>query len=281
MKIHIYFLIILFLLMIKPCLTAEITRRRCPSCALLQASYSCNTPELLRLLSHGVNPNSTCPYYTRTMRRMFAANESLSYMTGYETDPKDTPLLIAIKVGNLETVELLIKAGADLLVKDSNGRGALHLAKNSTLLAYIIKQIKWRFLALAQALHPRLGADSPAQYLTPFILQDIFKIIIDSQDRYGNTALHKAAENGNLALILLLLSAKANTNIPNMHGFTSLHFAAYRSDSEATSIAQALLNHGAQLEAETHDHKKAYYFADFNGDPEKTMLHFLQSYIPT
>jgi len=278
MKIRIYILIILFLLMIKPCLAAEITRRRCPSCALLQASYSCNTPELLRLLSHGVNPNSTCPYYARTMRRMFAVNESLSYMTGYETDPKDTPLLIAIKVGNLAIIELLIRNGADLFVKDCKGRGALHVAKDFAIRSYLIKQIKQRFLSLSLATHPLLGADSPAQYLTSFILQDIFKIIIDSQDRYGNTALHKAAENGNLASILLLLSAKANTNIPNMHGFTPLHFAAYRSDGEAISIAQALLNHGAQLEAETHDHKKVYYFADFNGDPEKSMLYFLQSY---
>jgi ankyrin repeat protein len=278
-KLYILIILIIFLpLMIKPCSTREAQHKNCTSCAILKASYYCTISEVLELLARGINPDSKCPYYAKAMKKMLADGDSSLYIPDCEIDSSDTPLLIAIKKGDIVTIEILLTHGADLLAKDSIGRGALHLAKNATILSYLIKQLKQRFAALALATHPRLGADSPAQYLTPFLLKDLFTVIIDSQDKYGNTALHKAAEKGNLTSILLLLSARANANIPNIHGFTPLHVAAYRSDSEAISIAKALLDHGAQLEAETYDHKKVYYFADFNGDQEKSMLHFLQSY---
>jgi len=278
MKTCTQIIIVLFLLVIKPCFTSEIAYRHCPSCAILRATYLSNAATLFRLLSQKVNPNSRCEHFTKAIREMLAESESPWHMIGYEIDPEDTPLLIATKKGNLVTVKLLIQNGADIFVKDSMGRGILHATQDFTILIFLIRQIKQRFFTLAMAMHPRLGAESPAQHLTTFILQDLFAAIIDAQDIYGNTALHKTAEKGSLSSILLLLSANAGINVPNVHGFTPLHFAAYRSDSEAISIAKSLLDSGAQLEAETKDHKKAYYFADFNGDPEKSMLHFLRNY---
>ncbi|XP_029472192.1 ankyrin-3-like [Rhinatrema bivittatum] len=50
---------------------------------------------------------------------------------------------------------------------------------------------------------------------------------VNSQDQYGNTALHYAAHAGKLDMVRLLLTNEANIISKNKSGLTPLHFAAF------------------------------------------------------
>lgn len=66
------------------------------------------------------------------------------------------------------------------------------------------------------------------------------------KDRYGCTALHKAAAAGHLALVHLLVEKGAVANIRDCLNLTPLHRAACCGHSE---VASYLLDHGAEINA--------------------------------
>ncbi|CAM4280827.1 ankyrin repeat protein [Paenibacillus endophyticus] len=68
----------------------------------------------------------------------------------------------------------------------------------------------------------------------------------------SNTALHASiAGERELAVIELLLSRGAKTNIADSNGHTSLHSAAFHDDGAA--IIRLLLEHGADIHAQAED----------------------------
>lgn len=71
-------------------------------------------------------------------------------------------------------------------------------------------------------------------------------ISVNSMNRYGNTALHFAAKNGNIATIEALIAQGANVNALNNDGSTALHWAAYRGQ---TTVIEVLVANGANLGA--------------------------------
>lgn len=68
-----------------------------------------------------------------------------------------------------------------------------------------------------------------------------------ASDDNGNTALHKAAEQGHLGCARLLIQHGANVHIKNKYGSTPLHFSVIFHQLE---VVQLLVKHGANpLEA--------------------------------
>ena len=70
---------------------------------------------------------------------------------------------------------------------------------------------------------------------------------LDAACRLGFTALHRAAQYGNTAIVSSLLVAGANVNEADCIGWTALHRAARGRDRESTNCVEVLLAAGASV----------------------------------
>lgn len=96
---------------------------------------------------------------------------------------------------------------------------------------------------------------------------------VDSNSEFGDhsTALHLAAESGNVKLLILLLSyPKTNPNLTDVEGQTSLHLAA-RNDFK--DIIIILLKHNAEVNKSDKMGCTPIHNAVFIGNEE--MVHIL------
>lgn len=126
-----------------------------------------------------------------------------------------TPLQSAIGYRGVETVKLLLAAGADVHKQNYNKETPLHSAASYGNCAEICK------LLLAAGAH------------------------INKQDKEGNTPLHAAANNYDTESLQVLLAAGADMNIQNRKGNTPLHMAAKHSYS--SDACELLLSAGADV----------------------------------
>jgi ankyrin repeat protein len=92
---------------------------------------------------------------------------------------------------------------------------------------------------------------------------DNSSVDIDVQDSQGKTALHYAAEHGNLIIIKLLLSKEASLDVRSNDRGTVLHVAAAKSDEK---VIEALFERGANLHAEDVDERKPLAVVLKNGN---------------
>jgi ankyrin repeat protein len=126
----------------------------------------------------------------------------------------DQELLEAAKENNLAEVSRLLRAGADINVKDNNGNiMPLHWACMKGHVHVVIEFLEH-------------GAD------------------IESTTSYGRTPLYFACANGHVAVVNELLSRGANTEVKDHLGDTPLHDASWNGHVE---IAHALLSGGADI----------------------------------
>jgi predicted Zn finger-like uncharacterized protein len=75
-------------------------------------------------------------------------------------------------------------------------------------------------------------------------------------------SLHKAAEQGNTALVKTLLQKGANVNEPDSLGWSPLHFAAYKGYKQT---AEVLLNNGAIVNAKANNDVRPLHLAAEQG----------------
>lgn len=126
-----------------------------------------------------------------------------------------SPLIDAVKQGDVQTVRALITSGADVRAPEGDGSTALHWAAHRDAIALV------RLL---------LDAGAPAQ----------------AANDLGVTPLHLAAANGNPAILKLLIDRRANVNAAAESGVTPL-MEAVRSGS--VDAVRMLLAHGANVNA--------------------------------
>src|SRR5205814_7283 len=81
-------------------------------------------------------------------------------------------------------------------------------------------------------------------------------------DIFGRTALDSTAENGHLAVVKLLLKAKADVNVKDKHGETALYRAA-KNGHEA--VVKLLLEAKADVNVRDESGRTALYMATENG----------------
>lgn len=225
---------------------------------------------------------------------------------------KRTPLMIAAETGQTEVVKLLIKNGADIKLKDEEGNLAIHLAlKNNCpvdMIDHFSAQINIpdsdKVAPLNYAIFFGnldqverlliLGADINYTYnnctalsialacghaeMAELLIESGSKLSLDKgnthhndmlkaaenghlacvklllqhmdvaaiSDNNKNTLLHEAAANGRLAIIKDLLEHKAELNLKNLYGATPLHLAIKHKNYDC---ARLLTESGADINA--------------------------------
>ena len=107
--------------------------------ALYRAAGDGERTEVAALLESGVNPNGRTSSGSYALNAAAAENDVgvIQVLIDHDADPNvqnregDTPLICATKYagGKSATVELLVKAGSDLGIRDKSGRTALDYAK--------------------------------------------------------------------------------------------------------------------------------------------------------
>ena len=177
------------------------------------------------------------------------------------------PLHVAADMGCSEVARMLLEHGADVDRRDGNGWVPLHLVSASTTRKPSKDDTK-RYI-LAQLLVERT-AD------------------LDTKDLDGATPLHFASYHGQPAIVKLLLDHGASPLTENSQGQNPLHelprgnydtrsYFSYYSLSEARlqdilSVAQLLLGHGVDVNAQDTDHATALHFASSYGSLEIAQL---------
>ena len=121
----------------------------------------------------------------------------------------------AIKAGNLDKAEWLIKKGADIEAKDECGHAPLYNAIESGNEAMV-----------------RMLLENGAH--------------VNTQDKYGETLLHETVVLGREALVQLLLDNGADIDIRNREGYTPLMWAIFTDRNEMVKL---LVENGADVDA--------------------------------
>ncbi|MCT4635511.1 MAG: ankyrin repeat domain-containing protein [Rickettsiales bacterium] len=144
---------------------------------------------------------------------------------------------VAMEKENLETIEKLVKLGADINFEDAKDRSPLDFAAQNGHVEAIGKLVE-------------LGAD------------------INFQGRFENgpTALHYAALSGHVEAITKLVDLGADINLQEkIDGATALHSAARNGHVEAIT---KLVNLGADINLQNERKKTPLHIAADNGDVE-------------
>lgn len=175
-----------------------------------------------------------------------------------------TALISAAALGDVALVNALLSHGVDQNVKDNQGYTALAHA------------IEARYPEVEDALLNRPGLDANAGGLKgrPILLAYVWrddkerteKLLahgadVKLQDADGDTALHGAAQNGNVEIMRLLLDKGANPNAKNKVGGTPLMWAAVFGHDDA---ARLLLSRGADPSLKDSDGVTAAQWAARN-----------------
>lgn len=140
-------------------------------------------------------------------------------------DPSgDTPLLVALRRGNVEAVRLLLAAGANPNARDREGLAGMH------------------------ALARYGGVGDRAQQLAAARMLIAAKADVSPQDAEGRTPLHDAAAHKFPKMAQMLVDSGANVNAEasaqGLRGLRPLQVALDQGDLETGAILRA---HGAHL----------------------------------
>ncbi|KAK8765025.1 hypothetical protein V5799_032364 [Amblyomma americanum] len=135
---------------------------------------------------------------------------------------RQTPLHLALIVGNEPAVEVLLREGASVLLRDRNGNTALHLALKYPSLGCLR-------LVLAHRLAPK---------------------IVDVPDFDGYSPLHLAVLLNKPEAVSLLIKANCDINVPDCRsGRTPLYHAIAL---QREHLVKQLVSHGASIEAQDY-----------------------------
>ena len=154
----------------------------------------------------------------------------------------ETPLMIAAEMGNLQCMDILIKAGADVNSKAQGGHTALNVAV-------------WRNNVQAVNKLTRAGAN------------------VNSVNLYGRTALFHAARHGYHQCVKVLIEAGADVNLVDHSGETPLMATSTRCsqgmhDTDRIMCIRLILRAGALVNIRNNnndcdDHYNGHRYASY------------------
>jgi len=181
-----------------------------------------------------------------------------------QDDDGRTALISAAARGDLETVNALIARSADVNVRDKRGYTALSHAIEARY-----DQVEDALLRKSN-LDPNCRGLNGRPALSAYVWRDdkerFEKLLahgadVKLEDNDGDTALHGAADSGNVEMIRVLLDKGADPNAKNKVGGTPLMWAAVRGNQEA---AELLLKRGADPSLKDNDGITAAQWAAHN-----------------
>ena len=147
----------------------------------------------------------------------------------------ETALHIAAWNGHGRIAHVLLKAGANKLVKNEEGETALHIASSRGSLDCVRS------------------------------LLDSSKTGLDDPDKYGNTPLHLSVRRRYSQVAMLLLHAGAEFDLRNCSGDTPLHLA---SKEGLLAVSQSLCAFGCSVELFNNEGQQPIHLAAKHGHTE-------------
>ena len=175
-----------------------------------------------------------------------------------------TVLIAAAARGEIDIVNLLLSRGVDVNVKDNRGYTALSHALEARY-----PEVEEALLNRPE-LNPNVGGLLGRPVLLAYVWRDNKKATerllalgadVKLQDKDGDTALHGAAETGNVEIMRLLLDKGADPNAKNKEGGTPLMWAAVFGNDDA---ARLLLSRGSNASLKDNDGITALEWASRN-----------------
>ena len=189
------------------------------------------------------------PFYLAIRNNDLAALRALIQDPGPRSqDPRgNSPLMYAAALGNLESMRLLLEAGADpnaanafaatplMWCAGDAGKVRLLLAKGANVDAR--SKLGETPLLIAA------GYDGTFEAARMMIEKGAS---VNARDKAGVSVLEDAASSNNIELVRLLLAKGADVNTVDANGFTALMAAAGNGDRNAAMV-KLLLQHGAAV----------------------------------
>lgn len=175
-----------------------------------------------------------------------------------------TVLISAAARGEADVVNVLLARGVDVNVKDNRGYTALAHAIEARY-----PEVEEALLSRPE-LNPNVGGLLGRPILLAYVWRDNQKATerllalgadVKLQDKDGDTALHGAAETGNVEIIRMLLDKGADINAKNNQGGTPLMWAAVFGNADAVKL---LLSRGANASLKDNDGVTALEWASRN-----------------
>ena len=214
--------------------------------SLMIACQKGNIEAINVLLNAGADPNISDGKYGSCIQHAVIGGSSKEVLEtiidhGADVNAKNkhniTALMQACKRGDVEIINILLSAGADSSIADTNGATSIHYAvvgggSKGTLQAIIDH-----------------GAD------------------VNASNKDNVTALMMACWMGNVEAINVLLNTGADLNIADGKlGITCIQLAVCKSCSK--DVLEALIDHGADVNATNKDNVTALMIACQNGNME-------------
>ncbi|CAH1772273.1 unnamed protein product [Owenia fusiformis] len=142
-------------------------------------------------------------------------------------DAKETPLMIASRIGCLDLITMLLREDPDVAVRDQKGRAVFHLLARSGSVGCMAEMLK---------------------HVTPNL--HVMGSLINSRDIDGMTVLMYASIDGHVEMVSQLVDVGADVNIVDDRNKTACHWAARRGHK---ACVEMLLSHGADITARDCD----------------------------
>ncbi|KEZ43217.1 hypothetical protein SAPIO_CDS4894 [Scedosporium apiospermum] len=163
-------------------------------------------------------------HYAIKERRIDMLRSMLSYPCNLDVQMADgtTPLLLACSKDNFDAVKLLLDKGANGNAKDNLGMNGLHRCQDA-------------FKEGSKIARLLLGDWSRSGQIKEWT-------------QYNKTAVHLAAEKGNLKVLQLLLSRGADPNAQYRESPTPLTAAVRSNANNKRNVVELLLSKGADLD---------------------------------
>jgi ankyrin repeat protein len=195
-----------------------------------------------------------------TVNRLLAAGANIDI----QDEHKQTPLFIAAWKGHIAIVERLLAAGANVDVQDENTQSPLFIAVSEGHTAIVERLLAAGANIDVQGVHKQTPLFNAAWKGHTAIVERLLAAgaNIDIQDVHKQTPLFIAARVGHIAIVERLLAAGANIDIQDNYKQTPLFIATWEGH---TAIVERLLAAGANPNIKNKDGKSAFDIAKEKG----------------
>jgi len=157
-----------------------------------------------------------------------------------------TPLMWSTRSGNVDIIKVLLEAGADVNLKDRDGRTALMYAARDGHAAAAELLVLWMAKVDDQDDDGRTALIFAASQNNESVVKVLLRrgATVDLANYENRTALMYACREGSIEVAQQLLDANASVNFSDVHGRVPLVFAIY---GNYVNLVMLLISRGANL----------------------------------